>query len=108
MIEPWFSTETAPYFSLLSLLALLSCLQGLAAAGRAKRLVLGSYLGATALAALLAIVGLVALMLGQPQHVWITLMFSGALTFGLLVYYDWKIVATYREAELNKSVAGDL
>ena len=108
MIEPWFSAEIARSFSLLSLLALLACLQPLARAGRAKALVMSSFLAATGLALTLLISGIVGFVASQPSYVYGTLLFAGGLTFGLLLYYDWKIIRTYQAAELQRSVASDL
>jgi hypothetical protein len=108
MVEAWFSAEIARYFSLLSLLALLACYQPLAARGRARSLVIGSYFAATAFALLLVAAGLIAWLVGQPPHVFGTLLFAGGMTAILLFYYDWKVIQTYQEAELHKSIAGDL
>lgn len=108
MIEEWFSADAARYFSLLALFALLACLQPLAERGKAKRLVVGSYVAATGLAVLLFIAGIVALLMAQPSHVYGALMFSGGLTAVLLAYYDWKVFQTYHEADLHRSVASDL
>lgn len=108
MIEQWFSPDVARYFSFLSLLALLAYFQPLAEQGKARALVLGSYFGATGLALLLCLAGLIAALMAQPSHVYGTLLFAGGLTAILLAYYDWKMIQTYKEADLHRSVASDL
>lgn len=108
MTDPWFSAELAPYFAFLSLLALLAYLQPMAECGRNKTLVLGCYLGATAGALALLLLGAVAAVAGQPAHVTHTLVLSGGLTALLLAYYDYKMIRLYRDAEYHRTVAGDL
>jgi len=51
----------------------------LAAAGRAKAFVLGIFGAGIAIGAVLVITGLVALVLGQPWHVWLWLIMPGAV-----------------------------
>lgn len=74
----------------------------LAAAGKAKGLVMGVFALGLVLGLGLALTGLVALVLGQPWHVWFTLLAPGvvaALIFGLLLPV---VRAQYARAEQRK------
>ena len=108
MPEPWFSPEAAPWFSMLSLFSLLAYLQIYALKGKYRQWVMGSYYTATGFALLLALIGAVAMPLGQPDWVWGTLIFVGVLTFVLMWFSNRKVARMYSEAELRKSIAGDL
>jgi hypothetical protein len=74
----------------------------LAAAGRAKGLVLGIFALGLLMGVGLALTGLVALVLGQPWHVWFVFLTPGvtcALIFGMLLPV---VRAQYARAEQRK------
>lgn len=108
MPDPWFSPEAAPWFSMLSLFSLLAYLQTYALKGRYRQWVMGSYYTATGIAVVLALAGAGAMAIGQPSWVWGTLVFVGVLTFVLMLFSNRKIARMYSDAELRKSIAGDL
>ncbi len=104
----WFAPETAPLFAVFALFSLLSLLDRFTHRGQAKRLVLGCYLAGLAVGALLMIAGAYGYFAAQPVHVYQTLIFTGAMLFGLLGYYLWRVKGQYGEFELRKSIANDL
>ncbi len=108
MIEPWFSAESSRAFSALSLLALVSLLQPLAAQGRRRRVVLCTIAaGAIFGAVLLASAGIAA-AIGQPPHVLRALGLSGALVTATFAMASVAARREYREAELRRTLAADM
>ena len=108
MSDPWFSPEIAPWFSLMALVALVAYFEPFAKKGINRQLVMSTYYGLTGAALVIAIIGAVSILLGQPTWVYGTLMFAGGLTFVLMLPYIRKVAKLYDEAELRKSVANDL
>ena len=108
MIEPWFSQELARWFSLLSLLALLSLLEPIAAKGRYRSAVLSTYGTCIAVGGVLLAVAAFAASGGQPAHVVRTLALSGFLITFAFVGGVVQMRRAYTDAELRRTLAGDL
>lgn len=108
MSEPWFSQELARWFSLLSLLALLSLLEPAAAKGRHRRAVMATYSACVAVGVVLLAAAAFATSVGQPAHVVRALALSGGIITFVFVGAVVQMRRTYTEAELRRTVAGDL
>ena len=108
MTDPWFSAETAPFFSFFALLAVLDSLGVWARQGRHRRLVEWTWNAAFGLGALGTIAGAVAWLVGQPAHVWLTLAFVGGVTASVFFRTRLQVRRWYQEAELRQTVAADL
>lgn len=109
-MEPWFDSQTAGMIGAGIGVVLGAGFGGigggvggpLAAAGKAKGLVMGIFGLGLALGVGLALTGLVALVMGQPWHVWFVFLMPGvtcALIFGLLLPV---VRAQYAKAEQRK------
>lgn len=74
----------------------------LAPRGLCRGFVMGTFVSLAAAAAVLACVGLVALALGQPFHVWFSLFLPGALGAMVLGVLTPVVRLRYRQAEMLK------
>lgn len=108
MMEPWFSQELARWFSFLSLLALLSLLEPVAEKGHYRSAVTAMCGACTAIGVLLLAAAAFAAGVDQPAHVVRTLALSGFLVTFVFVGALAQIRRTYTEAELRRTVAGDM
>lgn len=108
MSEPWFSQELARWFSLLSLLALLSLLEPVAAKGHRRGAVMATCGACITLGVVLLAAAAVAASVGQPAHVVRTLALSGFIVAFVFVGAIAQMRRTYIDAELRRTVAGDL
>jgi hypothetical protein len=108
MTEVWFPAQIAPYFSLLSLVALISCLEAFAQRGEHRAVVTLAYRAAAAFGFVLLLAGIWAFVIHQPWHVWFTLGFSGGVIFPICIWALARIGKLYQGAELRRSIADDL
>ena len=108
MIEPWFTQQIAPWFSLLSLFSLLSFTHTWAQKGQHRSLITGAYRLVVGLGILLICLGLIALVQSQPRWVWAALLLAGGLLTPLMAWATRQVMQLYEEAELRKSIANDL
>jgi hypothetical protein len=111
MHDPWFS----PMWSFLpgTLLGVcvgfLGAMVGiLAPRGKAKPMVMGFYFGMLILSVILLLVGLVAICVGQPYHVWYALLLGGLIGSLVLGCNFWTIKNVYAQAEHRKMQAREL
>ena len=112
MNEPWFDPNAYGWIpgTMLGFFgALLGTLMGvLGSRGKARGLVHGLFtLGLVACSAL-ALVGVAALLSGQPYGIWYGLGFPGLLGIGILVALRPVLRRTYAEAEARRMQAQDL
>ena len=112
MVQPWFDPNLyawIPGTSLGVVGGIMGSVVGcLAPSGRAKSLVLRSWFTVLAVCAALMLVGLVAVIQGQPYGVWFGLLFpgvDGTIVFGALTPL---VLKRYREAEERRLAAKDL
>lgn len=82
-------------------------LAALAAAGRARKWVVGGMITLVALGVGCLLVAALAFLVGQPPVVWLPLGFIGALTTAILGTGLRQMVAKYRMHELRKITAAD-
>lgn len=111
-MQPWWTGEMAGWIggiggSLLGVAgAGFGVLAGtLAPKGRAKRLVVGYALTFFGLGVLLLLLGVAALLLGQPYHVWYPFMLGGFILTLVLGLNLPMVFARYRAAEMAKMEA---
>jgi hypothetical protein len=79
-----------------------------ASLGRRRAVVVAGWLGIAVVYGAIGIAGLVGLMTGQPEYVWITLLIPGvviATVFGLTLR---PALREHARAELRRSIARDL
>jgi hypothetical protein len=112
MIEPWFDASAyawIPGTALGVLCGVWGSLVGvLAPRGRARTLVLGSLAFLLAAGLTCLILGIVAVVSGQPYGVWYGLLIGGALPVVILGGLARVVFMRYRDAELRKMQARDL
>ena len=108
MHEAWFPAQWAPYFSLLSLTAIVSVVEVYARRGEHRRLVTSIYLATTLLGLGFLLAASAALVSRQPWHVWYSLGICGLVIFPVCAFSLSRIQKMYRDAELRRSVASDL
>jgi hypothetical protein len=112
MSEPWFDPNTYAWIpgTLLGVSAgLWGALMGsLAPRGRGKPLILGSLVALLAAAVVLLILGVVALISGQPYGVWYGFLLAGFIGVVVLGSLSPLAVIAYRQAEARKMQAQDL
>lgn len=108
MNEAWFSAQTAPYFSLLSLTSLLALLQIFVARGVHRRLVTAGYGAGVVLGLGLLALGGIAWMSAQPGFVTFALGFPGLIIFPTCVWALTRVGTSYRQSEMRRSIADDL
>ncbi len=108
MIDPWFSSDTAPLLALFALFALVEYLQPLASQGRHRGAVLGLHGAIVLIGAALVVAGAAAWLAGQPTWVWASLALAGSLLAALMARATLTIHRLYEEAELRRSIATDL
>ena len=108
MTDAWFSPQTAPYFSLFSLLAVAAVVEVWAKQGRHRRSVVGLWNASLGLAAIFLIAALSAWRLEQPAYVTLTLAVVGLLIGSVFLGTRRQIRGWYQEAELRRTIAADL
>jgi predicted permease len=112
MSEPWFDASTYAWIpgTLLGVSAGLwgGLMGNLAPRGRGKPLILGSLVVLLISAAVLLILGIVALISGQPYGIWYGLILGGAIGVVVLGSVSPMAVMAYRQAEARKMQARDL
>jgi len=108
MTAAWFSPAVAPWFSFLSMLAILEGLLSYADKGKHRTVVMAVWYGVLGLGAALVGSAIVALAIGQPIYVVATLAFSGLVIGTVFASYLPGIGRRYREAELRGTIASDL
>jgi len=113
MMEPWFDPNAYGWLpgTLLGVIGggIGGPLMGACAPrGKCKRLVMSFLFGGMALCLISLIFGIIALAVGQPYGVWYGLGLPGIL--GLTIFGSLTPVVRkrYQQAELRKSMAGDL
>ena len=107
-MNPWFSSDIAPFFSLLSLLATVSILERYAKQGRHRLAVMATYVSGLVLGGLLLAAGGVAVLVSQPRYVVGTLAFSGIVLVLVFAAAVKEIRRVYTDAELRRTVATDI
>jgi hypothetical protein len=107
-MTPWISQDVAPFFSLLSLSAGLSCVEHFVRRGRQRGLVTAVYGGAGLAGLALLVAGLVALASGQPWFVWFAFGFPGVVMALVFAISLTQLDGQYAEAEMRRSIAKDI
>ncbi len=107
-MEAWFSPQTAPWFSFLSLFSLLACLSECARKGLYRSRVMMTYWAALGFGIAFLLGAGTAFLLHQPKYVIFPLALTGivitsAMSFGIL-----GIAREYRKTEMRQSIAQDL
>lgn len=74
----------------------------LAPRGKAKPLIVGGMLVVSTIGAAALVVGIVALIQGQPYHVWYPLLLLGGLTAGLFGGLTPVVLVRYRQADARR------
>jgi len=108
MTDTWFSPDAARLFSYLSLLSLCSLFAVPARRGKLRSVSLGAWNAALGLAALLLAAGAFAAASGQPTHVSRALLMTGFVLGTVFALTRRRLVGSYEEAELRRTVATDL
>ena len=112
MTEPWFDPNAFAWIPG-TLLGVAGGIEGalvgsFAPTGKLKTLVMAVHFAIIAICCILLIVGIVALVTGQPYGVWYGLGFPGMLGLVILGSLTPLVRKRYAEAELRKSMAEDL
>jgi hypothetical protein len=107
-MEAWFSPHTAPWFSYLSLFALLACLSECAKRGLYRAGVMAAYWVAFGLGIALLLGAGAAFLLHQPTYVIFSLGFTGAVITPAMGWGIIGIAREYRRTEMRQSIAQDL
>ena len=107
-MNAWFSPEIAPWFSFLSLFALLATVAPLAQKGKYKTLVTGVYGSAIALGLAFLIVTGLALSSAQPLYVFGPFLLTGTLLTVVFVATFPGMRRAYRDAENRKIIATNM
>lgn len=108
MPEAWFAREIAPFFSLLSLTAVIASLDVFVQRGEHRGLVRACYaVSAFAGLALLA-AGAFALATGQPWYVEFALGFPGAVMLAAFGWSALRLDTAYSAAEHRRTMAKDI
>lgn len=108
MNEAWFAKDVAPFFSLFSLLAVLSVLERYVKQGRHREAITNVFRAGAALGVLFALLAAVAWTMGQPRYVYATLALTGVLVAAGFLASMKDLKRAYAEAELRKTLASDL
>lgn len=109
-MDPWFDSQTAGMIGATIGVVLGAGFGGLggglggplAAVGKAKGLVLGVFGLGLAIGVGLILTGLVALVMGQPWHVWLVFMMPGVVASAIFAGLLPMIRAQYAKAEQRK------
>ena len=80
----------------------------LAPQGKAKTLVVGFFVTSLVLGVMLAVVGIVALVMGQPYHVWFVFVMPGALTATITGALLPVVLNRYAQADQRRLEAEEL
>ena len=111
----WFDNHTAGWISRLLNIAgglygaLFGCLAGfLVPLGKGRRLIIGLLWFGLAAGALLLLIGLTALFLGQPYHVWYSFVLPGVILLILTPIFLVVMPQQYAQAELRRMQALDM
>jgi hypothetical protein len=80
----------------------------LAPQGKGKALVYGMGLTLAFIAVGLFVLGIVALMAGQPYGIWYGLLLPGVLGVVSLAWFPWLVRTRYRQAEEQRMAAKDV
>lgn len=108
MTAPWFAPEGAYLFSLAGLLCFTTLAAPLITRGERRRLVWGLWIAIIATGAAMFVLGLVAQWRGQPAHVRLPLLATGAaMSLGYAVSLIF-VRRVYRLAEARKVAAHEL
>ena len=113
MAEPWFDPNLYGWIpgTLLGVIGggIGGPLAGvLAPKGKCKRLVMGFYYTTVFVCLLLLLVGLIALLGGQPYGVWYGLGLPGVGGVVIFLPLTRLVASRYRESEMRKSISQDL
>jgi hypothetical protein len=112
MIEPWFNPNAYAWIPG-TLLGVAGGIEGalvgsFAPKGKHRTLVLGVHFVLLHVCCALLVMGLVALVTGQPYGIWYGFGLPGLLGLVIFGSLTWAIRKQYVEAELRKSMAEDL
>jgi hypothetical protein len=80
----------------------------LAPRGRAKGVILASFIGMALAGAVVLCAGAVAMLIGQPRHVWYPLVLIGGIVVIVLPMQIPALRARYRQAEMRRLEAEEL
>jgi len=108
MMEAWFSPQTAPWFSFLSLFALLACLSKCAKKALYRSGVMITYWAAFGFGITLLLGAGAAFLLHQPTYVIFSLGFTGVVITPLMGWGIIGIACEYRRTEMRQSISQDL
>ncbi len=107
-MEAWFSHQTAPWFSFLSLFALLACLSEYAKKGLYRSGVMTAYWAAFGLGIASLLGAGAAFLLHQPTYVVFTLGLTGIVMMSAMGGGIIGITREYRRTGMRQSIAQDL
>jgi hypothetical protein len=112
MIEPWFNPNAYAWLPG-TLLGVVGGIEGTligvwAPKGKHRAFVMGLLFVDLLVSCILLVVGVVALLTGQPFGIWYGLGFPGLLGLLILGPITWVARKVYTEAELHKSMGEDL
>jgi hypothetical protein len=109
MIDAWWTPESSRFVGWLVWVGPLDgLLWWLAARGRQRAAFFVSWISIMILYAVIGIAGVLGLVLGQPDYIWVPLTTVGLVIAGLHWYLLRRMRGVYLQAELRKSVSQDL
>jgi hypothetical protein len=112
MMEPWFDAVRYAWIPGTAYGVVAGLMGGLVCwfvpRGQARNFILGAWFAVWALAVGLLIVGIVALLIGQPWGIWYGLLLPGAIGTLVVGVNSLVILKRYREIEERRLAAKDL
>ena len=109
MIGPWWTPESSKFVGWLCWVGPLDGLLGwLASRGRYRAAFLVAWNGIMILYGLIGVAGILGLVLGQPDYIWVPLITVGFVIAFLHWFLMGTMRKTYLDAELRRSVSHDL
>ncbi len=116
MAEPWFenaNTFGAYFGTIFGICAgvlgtVFGCSNNLIQRGQGKRWIVGGLIASVAVGVAVLVVGLVALVMGQPYAIWYPMLLGGGIMAGVFGFQLPMILARYRAAEERKIDAASL
>lgn len=107
-MNPWFSPEIGPYFSLLSLMSLMALMSYWVRQGRHRKIVFGSFYASIALGVAFLIAAAIAWFVDQPSYVVSSLAWTGAVITAVFIGTIGVIRKGYAESEQRRILARDI
>lgn len=107
-MESWFSPQTAPWLSFLSLFSLLACLSEYARKGIYRSGVMITYRVALGFGIAFLLGAGTAFLVNQPTYVIFSLGLTGVAMTSAMSFGIASIAREYRKTEMRQSIAQDL